>query len=76
MSTSMNTIGLCKTKENVLETIANWLSLFNHNFEVEATAPLLLYGAFLCLQILSHPKTIKIGMEGLFKRSPGFPCNT
>eukprot|EP00957_Ditylum_brightwellii_P160160 12193052-Ditylum_brightwellii.AAC.1 len=29
MSMSMNTVGLCKTKENVLETIANWLLLLN-----------------------------------------------
>eukprot|EP00957_Ditylum_brightwellii_P177610 13528618-Ditylum_brightwellii.AAC.1 len=45
-STAMTTIGLCKTKENVLETIANWLSLFNHNFVVDASALLLLFGAF------------------------------
>eukprot|EP00957_Ditylum_brightwellii_P028941 2186297-Ditylum_brightwellii.AAC.1 len=49
MSTSMNTIGICKTKENALETIANWLSLLNHNFVVNTAAPLLLYGAFFLL---------------------------
>eukprot|EP00957_Ditylum_brightwellii_P062699 4758436-Ditylum_brightwellii.AAC.1 len=32
MHMSMNTIGLCKTKENVLEIIANWLLLFHHSF--------------------------------------------
>eukprot|EP00957_Ditylum_brightwellii_P171236 13035280-Ditylum_brightwellii.AAC.1 len=49
MSMSVNTIGLCKTKENALETITNWLSLLNHNFVVNALALLLLYGAFFML---------------------------
>eukprot|EP00957_Ditylum_brightwellii_P014185 1068019-Ditylum_brightwellii.AAC.1 len=49
MSTSMNTISFCKTKENVLETIANWLSLLNYNFVVVALAPPLLYGALFML---------------------------
>eukprot|EP00957_Ditylum_brightwellii_P123506 9416876-Ditylum_brightwellii.AAC.1 len=30
-------------KENILETIVNWLLLFNHNFVVGASAPPLLY---------------------------------
>eukprot|EP00957_Ditylum_brightwellii_P128775 9823352-Ditylum_brightwellii.AAC.2 len=56
MSTSMNTIGLYKTKGNVLETIANWLSLLNHNFVINVLALLLLYGAFFMLTdlITSH----------------------
>eukprot|EP00957_Ditylum_brightwellii_P026952 2037254-Ditylum_brightwellii.AAC.1 len=49
ISTSMNTIGLCKPNENVLETIANWLSLLNRNFVVNALAPPLLYGTFFLL---------------------------
>eukprot|EP00957_Ditylum_brightwellii_P009732 733623-Ditylum_brightwellii.AAC.1 len=46
-STSINTSGLCQTKENVLECIANWLSLMNHNCAINNAAPPLLYGAFL-----------------------------
>eukprot|EP00957_Ditylum_brightwellii_P064300 4879170-Ditylum_brightwellii.AAC.1 len=49
MSTTMNTIGMCKIKENILETIANWLLLLNYNFVVDAHASLLLYGAFFML---------------------------
>eukprot|EP00957_Ditylum_brightwellii_P177614 13528941-Ditylum_brightwellii.AAC.1 len=30
--TFMNTIELCKTKENALECITGWLSILNHNF--------------------------------------------
>eukprot|EP00957_Ditylum_brightwellii_P176220 13418198-Ditylum_brightwellii.AAC.1 len=41
MSTSMNTIVLCMTKENVLETIVNWLSLLNHNFVTNTSALML-----------------------------------
>eukprot|EP00957_Ditylum_brightwellii_P111294 8487250-Ditylum_brightwellii.AAC.1 len=63
----MNTISLCKTKENVLETIANWIFLLNHNIAVEEAAPPLLHSAFLCLQISSHPKTTKTGVAGLLK---------
>eukprot|EP00957_Ditylum_brightwellii_P063044 4785083-Ditylum_brightwellii.AAC.1 len=59
MSTSMNTISLCKTKKNVLETIANWLSLLNHNFVVEAVAPPLLYGAFFLLADLITSRNYK-----------------
>eukprot|EP00957_Ditylum_brightwellii_P062516 4744474-Ditylum_brightwellii.AAC.1 len=49
MYMSMNTIGPCKTKENILEIIANWLLLSNHNFMVSATTLPLLYGAFFTL---------------------------
>eukprot|EP00957_Ditylum_brightwellii_P015124 1140118-Ditylum_brightwellii.AAC.1 len=48
-STSINTSGLCQTKENVLECIANWLSLMNHNYSINNAAPPLLYGAFFLL---------------------------
>eukprot|EP00957_Ditylum_brightwellii_P047902 3638079-Ditylum_brightwellii.AAC.1 len=37
--TSINTSGLCKTKENVLKCIANWISLMNHNYSIDNTAP-------------------------------------
>eukprot|EP00957_Ditylum_brightwellii_P088611 6749362-Ditylum_brightwellii.AAC.1 len=63
MPMSMNTIGLCKTKENVLETIANWLSFFNHNFVVNITAPLLLYDAFFMLADLITSETTRTGMD-------------
>eukprot|EP00957_Ditylum_brightwellii_P076751 5833780-Ditylum_brightwellii.AAC.1 len=56
MPTTMNTIGMCKTKENILETITNWLSLLNHNFVVDVSAPPLLCGAFFA--------TTRISMAG------------
>eukprot|EP00957_Ditylum_brightwellii_P181425 13819951-Ditylum_brightwellii.AAC.1 len=59
MSTTMNTIGMCKTKENILETIVNWLSLLNHNFVVDALAPPLLYGAFFMLADLITSRNYK-----------------
>eukprot|EP00957_Ditylum_brightwellii_P134340 10242153-Ditylum_brightwellii.AAC.1 len=49
MSTTMNTIGMCKTKENILETITNWLLLLNHNFVVDTSALPLLYRDFFML---------------------------
>eukprot|EP00957_Ditylum_brightwellii_P066038 5009230-Ditylum_brightwellii.AAC.1 len=52
ISTAMNTIGMCKTKENILETIANWLLLLNHNFVVDVLALQLLYGALFMLVVL------------------------
>eukprot|EP00957_Ditylum_brightwellii_P132430 10098490-Ditylum_brightwellii.AAC.1 len=42
-STSINTSGLCQTKENVLKCIASWLSLMNHNYSINNAAPPLLY---------------------------------
>eukprot|EP00957_Ditylum_brightwellii_P056566 4288175-Ditylum_brightwellii.AAC.1 len=47
--TSINTSGLCQTKENVLECIANWLSLINNNYSINNTAPHLLHGTLLKL---------------------------
>eukprot|EP00957_Ditylum_brightwellii_P025669 1940996-Ditylum_brightwellii.AAC.1 len=38
-STFINTSGLCQTKENVLEHIANWLPLLSHNYNIDDTAP-------------------------------------
>jgi hypothetical protein len=58
-STSINTSGLCQTKENVLECIANWLSLMNHNYSIDNAAPPLLYGAFLKLADLIAEKDYK-----------------
>eukprot|EP00957_Ditylum_brightwellii_P176836 13469593-Ditylum_brightwellii.AAC.1 len=49
MLTTMDTVGMCKTKENFLETIAKWLLLLNHNFVFDVSAPTLLYGAFFML---------------------------
>eukprot|EP00957_Ditylum_brightwellii_P118744 9056389-Ditylum_brightwellii.AAC.2 len=43
VSTLMNIISLCKTKENILETIANWFSLLNDIIAVKEAAPPLLY---------------------------------
>eukprot|EP00957_Ditylum_brightwellii_P129665 9891273-Ditylum_brightwellii.AAC.1 len=59
MLTTMNTIGMCKTKENILETIPNWLSLLNHNFVVDVLAPLLLYEAFFMLTDLITSRNYK-----------------
>eukprot|EP00957_Ditylum_brightwellii_P010471 793096-Ditylum_brightwellii.AAC.2 len=73
MSTSMNTIGLCKTKENTLETIANWLSLFNHNFVVGATSPLLIYSTFLMLKDLITSQDYKHWYGRSIKKAPWIP---
>eukprot|EP00957_Ditylum_brightwellii_P139693 10646345-Ditylum_brightwellii.AAC.1 len=58
-STSINTFGLCTSKENVLECIANWLSLMNHNYSIDDTAPPLLYGTFFKLANLIADKEYK-----------------
>eukprot|EP00957_Ditylum_brightwellii_P074247 5641672-Ditylum_brightwellii.AAC.1 len=50
--TSINTSGLCQTTENVLKCITNWLSLLNNNYNIDDTAPPLLYGAFFKLDKL------------------------
>eukprot|EP00957_Ditylum_brightwellii_P073860 5611927-Ditylum_brightwellii.AAC.1 len=73
MSTSMNTIGLCKTKENILETIANWLSLLNHNFVVNALALLLLNGAFFLLADLITSCNYKNWYGRCIKKDPWIP---
>eukprot|EP00957_Ditylum_brightwellii_P142294 10841110-Ditylum_brightwellii.AAC.1 len=58
-STSINASGLYQSKENVLECIANWLSLMNHNYSIHNAAPPLLYGAFLKLADLIAEKDYK-----------------
>eukprot|EP00957_Ditylum_brightwellii_P084968 6461440-Ditylum_brightwellii.AAC.1 len=58
-STPINTSGMCKSKENVLECIANWLSLMNHNYTIDDTAPPLLYGTFFKLANLIADKEYK-----------------
>eukprot|EP00957_Ditylum_brightwellii_P190221 14479381-Ditylum_brightwellii.AAC.1 len=58
-STLINTSGLCQTKENVLERIANWLSLMNHNCAIDNAVPPLLYGTFFKLADLITEKDIK-----------------
>eukprot|EP00957_Ditylum_brightwellii_P105275 8025180-Ditylum_brightwellii.AAC.1 len=73
MSISMNTIGFCKTKENVLETIANWLSLLNHNFVVNVSALLLLYGAFFMLAELITSCGYKNWYGCCIKKAPWIP---
>eukprot|EP00957_Ditylum_brightwellii_P032268 2444476-Ditylum_brightwellii.AAC.1 len=55
-STSINNSGLCNSKENVLECIANWLSLMNHSYNINDTVPPLLYGAFFKLANLIADK--------------------
>eukprot|EP00957_Ditylum_brightwellii_P127677 9736729-Ditylum_brightwellii.AAC.1 len=55
-STSINTSGLCTSKDNVLECIVNWLSFMNHNYSIDYTAPPLLYGAFFKLANLITDK--------------------
>eukprot|EP00957_Ditylum_brightwellii_P179131 13647152-Ditylum_brightwellii.AAC.1 len=57
--TSINTSGLCQTKENVLKCIANWLSLMNHNFAIDNAMPPHLHGAFLKLADLIAEKDYK-----------------
>eukprot|EP00957_Ditylum_brightwellii_P119679 9131064-Ditylum_brightwellii.AAC.1 len=39
VSTSISNSGLCVFKENILECIANWLSLMNYNYTIDDTAP-------------------------------------
>eukprot|EP00957_Ditylum_brightwellii_P120612 9201111-Ditylum_brightwellii.AAC.1 len=73
MSTPMNTIDLCKTKENVLETIANWLSLFNHNFVVNATTPPMFYGVFFMLMDLIISQGYKNWYGWCIKKAPWIP---
>eukprot|EP00957_Ditylum_brightwellii_P110101 8397172-Ditylum_brightwellii.AAC.1 len=73
MSTSMNTIDLCKTKENILETIANWLSLLNHNFVVDVSVLLLLYGAFFMLADLVTSCNYKNWYGCCIKKAPWIP---
>eukprot|EP00957_Ditylum_brightwellii_P178407 13589521-Ditylum_brightwellii.AAC.1 len=69
-STSINTLGLCKSKENVLKCIANWLSLMNHNFNINDTAPPLLYGAFFKLANLITVKEYKTWHGCSFHKAP------
>eukprot|EP00957_Ditylum_brightwellii_P015693 1183504-Ditylum_brightwellii.AAC.2 len=59
-STSINTSSLCQTKENVLECDTNWLSLLNHNYNIDDTAPPILYGTFFNLANLIANKEYKI----------------
>jgi hypothetical protein len=72
-STSINTSGLCQTKENVLECIANWLSLMNHNYSIHNAAPPLLYGAFLKLADLIAEKDYKNWYGRSIQNAPWIP---
>eukprot|EP00957_Ditylum_brightwellii_P147549 11236518-Ditylum_brightwellii.AAC.3 len=73
ISTTMNTIGLCKTKENILETIADWLLFFKPNFVVDASAPPLLYGAFFMLVDLIISQDYKNWYDWCIKKAPWVP---
>eukprot|EP00957_Ditylum_brightwellii_P088271 6724825-Ditylum_brightwellii.AAC.1 len=55
-STFINTLGLCKLRENVLECISNWLSLMNDNFNINNAIPPLLYCTFFKLANLMADK--------------------
>eukprot|EP00957_Ditylum_brightwellii_P206911 15350534-Ditylum_brightwellii.AAC.1 len=71
--TSINTSGLCQTKENVLECITNWLLLMNHSYAIDNTAPLLLYGAFLKLADLIAEKDYKNWYSCSIRNAPWIP---
>eukprot|EP00957_Ditylum_brightwellii_P060418 4587391-Ditylum_brightwellii.AAC.1 len=72
-STSINTSGLCQTKENILKCIANWLSLLNHNYTIDNAAPPLLYGAFLKLANLIVEKDYKNWYGHSVQKAPWIP---
>ena len=72
-STSINTSGLCQTKENVLECIANWLLLMNHNYTIDNAAPPLLYGAFFKLADLIAEKDYKNWYGRSIQKAPWIP---
>eukprot|EP00957_Ditylum_brightwellii_P153916 11715522-Ditylum_brightwellii.AAC.1 len=72
-STSINTSGLCQTKENILECIANWLSLLNHNYNIDDTAPPLLYGTLFKLANLIADKDYKTWYGRSIRKAPWIP---
>eukprot|EP00957_Ditylum_brightwellii_P154398 11749195-Ditylum_brightwellii.AAC.1 len=74
--TSINTSGLCQTKENGLKCIANWLSLMNHNYVINNATHPYLFGAFLKLADLIAEKDYKNGMAAPFGMCHGFQCST
>eukprot|EP00957_Ditylum_brightwellii_P208911 15359509-Ditylum_brightwellii.AAC.1 len=59
LTMSINTNGLCKAKENILECIANWLYLITHNLVVKEDIHPLLYDAFINLANLILDKDYK-----------------
>eukprot|EP00957_Ditylum_brightwellii_P013964 1053698-Ditylum_brightwellii.AAC.1 len=71
--TSINTSGLCQSKENVLKCIANWLSLMNHNYAVNNATPPLLYGAFFNLADLIAEKDYKNWYGRSIQNAPWIP---
>eukprot|EP00957_Ditylum_brightwellii_P092866 7069377-Ditylum_brightwellii.AAC.2 len=58
-STSITALWLCKSNENVLEYISNWLSLMNHNFNINDTTPPLFHDTFFKLANLMTDKEYK-----------------
>eukprot|EP00957_Ditylum_brightwellii_P102156 7787306-Ditylum_brightwellii.AAC.1 len=74
-STSINNSGLCKSKENVPECIANWLSLMNHNYNIDDNAPPLLSGTFFKLANLITGKEYKFCGSCLDSATVDVICN-
>eukprot|EP00957_Ditylum_brightwellii_P096015 7315281-Ditylum_brightwellii.AAC.1 len=72
-STSINTSGLCQTKENVLGCIANWLSLLSHNYTIDNAASPLLYGTFFKLANLIVEKDYKNWYGCSLQKAPKIP---
>eukprot|EP00957_Ditylum_brightwellii_P204816 15340954-Ditylum_brightwellii.AAC.3 len=73
--TPINTSGLCQTKKNVLECITNWLSLINHNYTIDDTAPPLLYGAFFKVENLIANKEYKTWYGHSIHKVPWIPLH-
>eukprot|EP00957_Ditylum_brightwellii_P084985 6462445-Ditylum_brightwellii.AAC.1 len=72
-STSINTPAICTSKENVLECIANWLSLMSHTYNIDDTVPPLLYGAFFKLANLIADKEYKAWYDPSVCKAPWIP---
>eukprot|EP00957_Ditylum_brightwellii_P211240 15365939-Ditylum_brightwellii.AAC.3 len=73
VSTPINTSGLCKSKDNDLEYIATWLSLMNHNYNIDDTAPPLLCGSFFKLANLIADKEYKTWYGRSICKAPWIP---
>eukprot|EP00957_Ditylum_brightwellii_P048623 3689666-Ditylum_brightwellii.AAC.1 len=71
--TLINTSGLFQTRENIFECITNWLSLMNHNYTIDDTAPPLLYDAFFKLTNLIADKEYKAWHACSVCKAPWIP---
>eukprot|EP00957_Ditylum_brightwellii_P132638 10114740-Ditylum_brightwellii.AAC.1 len=58
---------------NILKHIADWLSLLNHNYNIDNTAPPLLYGAFFKLANLIADKEYKTWYGRFVYKDPWIP---